>query len=447
MKKSIAGIIGVFFMLTALTDGEITSDETYQELDVLARVLEKIKDSYVEEVDEKELLEAAIRGMLNDLDPHSGYLDAEVFRENQIQTKGEYGGVGIEVQGENGILKVISPMDDTPAFRAGIQSGDYLTHIDGKAIVEMNYTEAVNNLRGIVNTPVVVTVARPSEKRTFEVEMVREIISISAVRYRVERDSIGYIRLTTFTNEKVTQDLKTAIRDIKEEAGDNLKGFILDLRNNPGGLLDQAINVTDVFLEQGEVVSIRGRLASENARWNATSGDDTDGFPVIVLINAGSASASEIVAGALQDHKRATIIGVESFGKGLVQTMFPLPDDRAIRITTARYYTPSGRSIQTLGIQPDIIIEQPIRDSEGNPVFFRREKDLANHLPNENGSDEQEAEDEATAPDALARPEPEVDENGKLKDYQLKYALDLMTGVIETEQRQALLEQARQEEG
>jgi len=438
MKKSIIGIVCLFFMLTALTDGETTSDATYRELDLLAKVLELVKDTYVEEVDEQQLLEAAIRGMLNDLDPHSGYMDAEVFKENQIQTKGEYGGVGIEVVGENGVLKVVSPMDDTPAFRADIKSGDYITQIDGQPVVEMDYIESVDHLRGVVGTEVEVTIVRPSEERTFKVTLMREIISISAVRWRVERDNIGYIRLTTFNNEKLTQDLRKAIRDIKEEAGTKLKGYILDIRNNPGGLLDQAIDVTDVFLERGEVVSIRGRQASENARWDATSGDDTNGMPIIVLINAGSASASEIVAGALQDHKRATIIGVESFGKGLVQTVYPLADDRAVRITTARYYTPSGRSIQTLGIKPDIIIEQPIRDAEGNPVFFRRERDLANHLANENGD---ASVDGTEAPEADLRPEPELDEEGRLKDYQLNYALDLLTGVIEVEQRQALLDQ------
>ena len=438
MKKSIAGIVSLFFLLGALTDGETTSDETYRELDLLAKVLELVNDTYVEEVNERELLEAAIRGMLSDLDPHSGYMDADVFRENQIQTKGEYGGVGIEVIGENGILKVISPMDDTPAYRAGIQSGDYITHIEGRPIVEMDYIEAVNNLRGVVGTEVEVTINRPSEERSFKVSLVREIISISAVRHRVERGNIGYIRLTTFNNEKLTLDLKKAIREIKEEAGANLKGYILDIRNNPGGLLDQAIEVTDVFLERGEVVSIRGRQRSENARWDATRGDDTDGLPIIVLINAGSASASEIVAGALQDHKRATILGVESFGKGLVQTVYPLADDRAVRITTARYYTPSGRSIQTLGIKPDIIVEQPVRDAEGNQVFFRRERDLANHIPNETGT---ASEEETLASEVLIRPEPKVDEAGRLEDYQLNYALDLLTGVIELGQRQALLNQ------
>lgn len=440
MKNSIAGIVSIFFLLTAFSEGETTSDETYRELDLLAKVLELVKDTYVEEVDERQLLEAAIRGMLNDLDPHSGYMDASIFRENQIQTRGEYGGLGIEVLGENGALKVIAPMDDTPASRAGIQTGDFITHIEGESLSHMDQNEAVENLRGIVGTEVTITIVRPSENKTFDVKLTREVISISAVRHRIERGEIGYLRLNTFNNEKLTQDLKKAIRDIKREAGDNLKGYILDLRNNPGGLLDQAIEVSDVFLERGEVVSIRGRQRSENARWNATRGDDTGGLPLIVLINAGSASASEIVAGALQDHKRATILGIESFGKGLVQTVYPLADDRAVRITTARYYTPSGRSIQTLGIKPDIIVEQPIFDSEGNPVNFQRERDLSGHIPNENG--DTASNEETPVAQALIRPAPVVDEDGNFEDYQLNYALDLLTGVIEMGQRQALLEAA-----
>ena len=440
MKKSIAGIISIFFLLTAQTERDVISDETYRELDLLAKVLELVKDTYVEEVDERELLEAAIRGMLNDLDPHSGYMDASIFRENQIQTRGEYGGLGIEVIGENGVLKVITPMNDTPASRADVRTGDLITHIEGDPLKDMDANEAVENLRGAVGTDVTITIARPSETRIFDLTLTREVISISAVRHRIERGTIGYLRLNTFNNEKLSQDLKSAIRDIKEEAGNGLKGYVLDLRNNPGGLLDQAVEVSDIFLERGEVVSIRGRQRSENARWNASSGDEIDGLPLIVLINAGSASASEIVAGALQDHKRATILGIESFGKGLVQTVYPLADDRAVRITTARYYTPSGRSIQTLGIKPDIIVEQPIFDADGKPVNFQRERDLTGHIPNENGNS---AEEESTPiVEAMIRPAPEVDEDGNYKDYQLNYALDLLTGIIELEQRQALLDVA-----
>lgn len=435
MRKSIAGIIALFFILTAATDADTTSDATYRELDLLAKVLELVKDTYVEPVDEQRLLEAAIRGMLNDLDPHSGYMDATSFRENQIQTRGEYGGVGIEVVPRNNVLMVVSPMDDTPASRAGIMSGDYITQIDDQELREMPYDDAIELLRGPPGVPVTVKVYREGENELLTFELVREIITVSAVRSHVERDSIGYIRLTTFNNEKVTEDLKKAIDGLKKEMGPNLKGYIIDLRNNPGGLLDQAIDVSDVFLDRGEIVSIRGRLASENARWNATKGDDTGGLPIIVLVNAGSASASEIVAGALQDHKRATILGVETFGKGLVQTVFPLTEERAVRITTARYYTPSGRSIQTLGIEPDILVDQPIYDSQGRKIVFRRERDLSGHLENENGVSGQ---DEVGASETPLRREPQVDEEGNVEDYQLNTALDILTGVIEAEQRQAM---------
>lgn len=437
MKKVLAGIICLFF-LTAVTDEDADTDLTYRELDLLAKVLELVKDTYVEEVNEQQLLEAAIRGMLSDLDPHSGYMDASMFKESQIQTRGEYGGVGIEVIPENNVLKIIAPIDDTPASRAGLMSGDYITHIDGKSLVEMTSDEAVNTLRGEVGAEAIVTIFRRGEAQPFDVTLVREIIQISAVRHRIERDSIGYIRITTFNNEKLTRDLIRHINEIEDELGPELKGYILDLRNNPGGLLDQSIEVSDVFLDRGEIVSMKGRQRSENARWNATRGDETDGLPIIVLINAGTASASEIVAGALQDHKRATIIGSESFGKGVVQTVYPLAEDRAVRITTARYYTPSGNSIQAVGIDPDIVIEQPLFDSQGNRISFRRERDLSGHLPNENGDDLDE--DVITSQEDL-RPEPELDEQGQVKDYQLQYALDLLTGVIEVEQRQALVQE------
>ena len=438
MKKLLAGVICLFF-LTAATDEDVSTDLTYRELDLLAKVLELVKDTYVEEVNEQELLEAAIRGMLNDLDPHSGYMDANMFKQTQIQTRGEYGGVGIEVVPENNVLKIIAPMDDTPASRAGLISGDYITHIDGQALVEIPYDEAIDSLRGEPGEPALVTIFRPGTNAPFDVTLVREVIQISAVRHRVERDSIGYIRLTTFNNEKLTRDLIRSINELEEELGPDLKGFVLDLRNNPGGLLDQAIEVTDVFLDRGEIVSMKGRQRSENARWNATRGDETDGLPIIILINAGTASASEIVAGALQDHKRATVIGVESFGKGVVQTVYPLAEDRAVRITTARYYTPSGNSIQAVGIDPDIVIEQPIFDNQGNRISFRRERDLSGHIPNENGGD---GDEEAALGEETLRPEPELDEEGQVKDYQLQYALDLLTGVIEVEQRQALMEEA-----
>lgn len=438
MKKSIAGILSLFLILTALSDVESSSDATYRELDLLAKVLELVKDTYVEEVDEQQLLEAAIRGMLNDLDPHSGYMDVSTFRENQIQSRGEYGGLGMEIVPSNNVLRIVAPMDDTPASRAGLKAGDYITHIDDEPLTEYTSDEAVDLMRGPAGTDVKIRVFREGESEPFDLELTREVIVLKTVRSRIERETIGYIRLTTFNNENVADDLRDAIEDIKAELGDNVTGYVLDLRNNPGGLLDMAIDVTDIFLERGEIVSMRGRRASENARWNATRGDLTDGLPIMILVNAGSASASEIVAGALQDHERATIIGEESFGKGLVQTVYPLSDDRAVRVTTARYYTPSGKSIQGIGVVPNIIVEQPIFDRNGNRVKIRRERDLSGALENEEISAEgEEVEPEQT----VIRPEPEPDEDGNIPDYQLRYALDLLQGVVQIEQRQALNEE------
>ncbi len=435
MKKSIAGILSLFLILTALSDVESSSDATYRELDLLAKVLELVKDTYVEEVDEQKLLEAAIRGMLNDLDPHSGYMDVSSFRENQIQSRGEYGGLGMEIVPSNNVLRIVAPMDDTPASRAGLKAGDYITHIDDEPLTEYTSDEAVDLMRGPAGTDVKIRVFREGEGEPFDLELTREVITLKTVRHRVERETIGYIRLTTFNNENVADDLRDAIEDIKAELGDNVTGYVLDLRNNPGGLLDMAIDVTDIFLERGEIVSMRGRRASENARWNATRGDLTDGLPIVILVNAGAASASEIVAGALQDHERAIIVGEESFGKGLVQTVYPLSDERAVRVTTARYYTPSGKSIQGIGIVPDIIVEQPIFDRNGNRVKIRRERDLSGALENEEITAEGE---EAEAAQTVISPEPEPDEDGNIPDYQLRYALDLLLGVVQIEQRQAL---------
>ncbi|MHA1544005.1 MAG: S41 family peptidase [Alphaproteobacteria bacterium] len=435
MKKSIAGILGLFFILTALSDVESSSDATYRELDLLAKVLELVKDTYVEEVDEQQLLEAAIRGMLNDLDPHSGYMDVSTFRENQIQSRGEYGGLGMEIVPANNVLRIVAPMDDTPASRAGLKAGDYITHINDEPLTQYTSDEAVEMMRGPAGTDVKIRVFREGEGEPFDLELTREVIVLKTVRHRIERETIGYIRLTTFNNEHVADDLRRAIEDIKAELGDNITGFVLDLRNNPGGLLDMAIDVTDIFLERGEIVSMRGRRASENARWNATRGDLTDGLPIVILVNAGSASASEIVAGALQDHERATIIGEESFGKGLVQTVYPLSDDRAVRVTTARYYTPSGKSIQGIGVVPNIIVVQPIFDRSGKRIKVRRERDLFGALENE----EIAGEGEEIEPEQLViRPEPEPDEDGNIPDYQLRYALDFLQGVVQIEQRQAM---------
>lgn len=438
MKKSIAGILGLFFLLTALSDVESSSDATYRELDLLAKVLELVKDTYVEEVNEQQLLEAAIRGMLNDLDPHSGYMDVSAFRENQIQSRGEYGGLGMEIVPANNVLRIVAPMDDTPASRAGLRAGDYITHINDEPLTQYTSDEAVELMRGPAGTDIKIRVFREGEGEPFDLELTREIIVLKTVRHRIERETIGYIRLTTFNNEHVADDLRKAIENIKAELGDNITGYVLDLRNNPGGLLDMAIDVTDIFLERGEIVSMRGRRASENARWNATRGDLTDGLPIVILVNGGSASASEIVAGALQDHERATIIGEESFGKGLVQTVYPLSDDRAVRVTTARYYTPSGKSIQGIGVIPNIIVVQPIFDRSGKRIKVRRERDLFGALENE----EIAGEGEEIKPEQLViRPEPEPDEDGNIPDYQLRYALDFLQGDVQIEQRQAMNEE------
>lgn len=404
---------------------ETVSEETFEQFRLLNQVFSRIKEQYVEDVEDSVIIEAAIRGMLQGLDPHSGYISPEAYREMQIQTRGEYGGVGIEVVMPDGVLQVVAPIDDTPASRAGIQPGDYITHVDGESIVNVDIDEAISKLRGPVNTSVMVTIVREGEEEPFEVELAREIVEISAVRHRVERDSIGYIRLTTFSNEKLTRDLRRAMTDLRAELGPDLKGLVIDLRNNPGGLLDEAISVSDLFLNQGEISSMRGRQEADNARWTATPGDIAEGLPIVVLVNAGSASASEILTGALQDHKRATIVGEKTFGKGVVQSVIPLGPQRALRLTTARYYTPSGRSIQARGIDPDILIEQP---RPGNANYRpRREADLEGHINNENGDTPS-----LTEEGNLRRPLPEYPDDEGPVDYQLQYALDLLEGVVQT---------------
>lgn len=432
-------VAAAFIVIVPVSSAEEQDTEIYETLSMFADVFERVRRNYVEEVDDKELIEAAVRGMLASLDPHSGYMGPEDFRENQVQTRGEYGGVGMEVTMENGVLRVIAPMDGTPAARAGMEAGDYITHADGETIVGMSLTEGVRLLRGPVDSAVTITVVRKGEERPFDVVLMREIISINAVRHETERGSIGYLRLTTFNNEKLSRDLRRAIREIQKELGDDLQGYVLDLRNNPGGLLDQAIEVTDIFLDRGEIVSTRGRRPRDNERWDASRGDMAGGLPIVILVNAGTASASEIVTGALQDHRRATILGVTTFGKGLVQSVIPLegPERAALRLTTARYYTPSGRSIQARGIEPDIIVERPRNGDEDSRFKARRESDLRGHLENEadNGDDTAEKEE------ALSRPALELaannEEDGERVDYQLKYALDLLQGAIGVSQKVA----------
>ncbi|MEM9736608.1 MAG: S41 family peptidase, partial [Pseudomonadota bacterium] len=334
---------------------ENTARNTYEYLDLFGDIFERVRVAYVEEVDEQELIEAAINGMLASLDPHSAYLPPSNFADMREQTKGEFGGLGIEVTMENGFVKVVAPIDDTPAANAGLEAGDFVTHIDGESVLGLTLSEAVERMRGPVGSEIIVTINREGAEEPFDVTIVRDTIRIRAVRARAE-GTVGVLRITTF-NEQTYENLESAISDLKEEIGeDKVSGYVIDLRNNPGGLLSQAINVSDAFLETGEIVSTRGRDLEEAERTNAEPGDLTDGKPLVVLINEGSASASEIVAGALHHQRRAIILGAKSFGKGSVQTVMRLGDKGAMKLTTARYFTPSGRSIQALGIEPDILV-------------------------------------------------------------------------------------------
>jgi carboxyl-terminal processing protease len=356
--------------------------DTYRLLTLFGDVFERVRAEYVESTVDRDLVENAINGMLTGLDPHSSYMNAKAFRDMQVQTRGEFGGLGIEVTQEGGFIKVISPIDDTPAARSGVKAGDLITAIDGKTVQGLSLNEAVDKMRGAPNTKITITVRREGTDKPLDIAITREIIKIQVVKSRLEGD-IGYIRLTSF-NEQSDPALRRAIQALKQQAGDKLRGIVLDMRNNPGGLLDQAVAVSDDFLEQGEIVSTRARHADESQRWNAKAGDITGGLPLVVLINGGSASASEIVAGALQDHRRAVLLGTRSFGKGSVQTVIPLPGNGAMRLTTARYYTPSGRSIQGLGITPDVEVAQT---REERPRFGpEREADLNHALTNQGGT-------------------------------------------------------------
>jgi len=389
----------------------------YRQLDLFGEVFDRIRRDYVEKPDVEKLIEAAINGMLQSLDPHSSYLNPKSLRDMRVQTRGEFGGLGIEVTMENGVIKVVSPIDDTPAARAGVLAGDYIVKIDGEKVRGMTLGEAVEKMRGRVGTPITITVLRKGRKEPFDIKIVRDIIRIKSVKWSVEGDDIGYIRITSF-NEQTQPGLEKAIAAINDKLGDKLKGYIIDLRNNPGGLLDQAISVADTFLERGEIVSTRGRVESD--RKYATPGDLARGKPIVVLINGGSASASEIVAGALQDHKRAVVIGTRSFGKGSVQTVIPLLQERgAIRLTTARYYTPKGRSIQAKGIRPDYVVEQELPEelkAKAEQLKIRGEAGLRGHLKNDKEKEE--------ARDASLAYVPQ----DKAKDTQLKAAIRFLHG-------------------
>ncbi len=392
------------------------NSDIYRQLDLFGDVLERVRSQYVEKPDDKKLIESAVNGMLTALDPHSAYLDAKSFRDMQVQTKGEFGGLGIEVTMEKGVVKVVAPIDGTPAQRAGIQSGDLITHLDNQEIIGLNLEEAVEKMRGPVNSPIVLTIVRKGVEEPFDVKVVRDIIRIKPVKSRVE-GKIGYIKISAF-HQRTNQTLKEEVAKLKKQIGPGLKGFIIDLRNNPGGLLDQAIAVSDSFLERGAVVLTRGRNAEETERANAKPGDITDRAKLVVLVNGGSASASEIVAGALQDHKRATIIGTRTFGKGSVQTIIPLGNNNgAIRLTTARYYTPSGRSIQALGIKPDIVVEQPLPEEMKNKkIRTRGEASLRGHLKGE--AEKEEAGSSSYVP------------RDRSKDAQLNYAIKFLNGTL-----------------
>jgi carboxyl-terminal processing protease len=401
----------------------------YEQLDLFGDIFERIRSQYVEDVDEAELIEAAINGMLTSLDPHSSYLSPQDAADMRVQTRGEFGGLGIEVTQEDGFVKVVSPIDGTPADDAGVEAGDFITHVDGESMLGLTLDEAVEKMRGPVGSEIVITVVREGEAEPFDLSIIRDTIKLTAVRARTEQQTV-VLRVTTF-NDQTYDNLADGLAEEIEAAGgaENVNGVVLDLRNNPGGLLTQAIKVSDAFLEEGEIVSTRGRDPEDGERFNATAGDLTDGKPVVVLINGGSASASEIVAGALQDHRRAVVVGTNSFGKGSVQTVMPLRGDGAMRLTTSRYYTPSGRSIQALGVSPDIVVEQPRRaaESEENEEETtprgRFEADLRGSLDNDSLS-----EDEIRQ---IEEERERAEEAAKLRedDYQLAYAIDILKGL------------------
>jgi carboxyl-terminal processing protease len=365
------------------------ASDTYKQLNLFGDVFERVRSDYVEKPDDSQLVESAINGMLAGLDPHSSYMDPKSFRDMQVQTRGEFGGLGIEVTMEDGLVKVVAPIDDTPAAKAGVMANDIITKLDDDQVQGLTLNQAVDKMRGPVNTKIKLTIMRKGVDKPIEVSIMRDVIRVKSVRSHSEGEDVGYIRITQF-NEQTTDGLKQAINDLNNQLGaDKIKGYIVDLRNNPGGLLDQAISVSDTFLDKGEIVSTRGRNPEETQRFNARPGDMTKGKPVIVLINGGSASASEIVAGALQDHKRATLVGTRSFGKGSVQTIIPLgAGNGALRLTTARYFTPSGRSIQAKGITPDIEVLQTVPDELKSQTDTKGEASLRGHLTGDAGPEQ-----------------------------------------------------------
>ncbi|MBQ0806085.1 MULTISPECIES: S41 family peptidase [unclassified Sulfitobacter] len=438
MKKFVMAAVGgtlAGVIATTQIAGPLLAQETakasnvYEQLDLFGDIFERIRAQYVEEVDTEELIEAAINGMLTSLDPHSSYLSPKDALKMRDQTRGEFGGLGIEVTQEEGFVKVVSPIDDTPASEAGIEAGDFITHVDGESLLGLTLDDAVELMRGPVGSEIIITVVREGETEPFDVSLIRDTIQLTAVRSRTVGNAV-VMRVTTF-NEQTYPKLKEGLEEQIAEAGgiDKISGIVIDLRNNPGGLLNQAIAVSDAFLEEGEIVSTRGRDSADSDRTNATPGDLAQGKPIVVLINGGSASASEIVAGALQDHHRAIVVGTKSFGKGSVQTIMPLRGEGAMRLTTARYYTPSGRSIQAVGVSPDIVVAQPPvkpADQEEDAAKnrpLRSEADLRGSLNNDSLSEdeiEQIMADRAKADEAAALRE---------EDYQLAYAIDILKGL------------------
>jgi carboxyl-terminal processing protease len=411
---ALMGATAMSVINTATLPAEAAGSSTYRELSIFGDVFERVRAQYVTPPKEDQLIENAINGMLTSLDPHSSYMNAKDADDMRTQTRGEFGGLGIEVTMEDELVKVITPIDDTPAARAGVLAGDFIAKIDGADVRGLKLEEAVEKMRGAVNTPIKLTLIRKGADKPIELTIMRDIIAVRAVKSRVEND-VGYLRVISFT-EKTYDDLEAAITKIKEEVpADKLKGYVLDLRLNPGGLLDQAINVSDAFLERGEVVSTRGRNDDETRRFNATPGDITDGKPVIVMVNGGSASASEIVAGALQDLRRATVLGTRSFGKGSVQTIIPMGDAGALRLTTALYYTPSGKSIQGTGITPDIKVEQPLPAELQGKLESAGESNLRGHIQGQSETEEGSGSSAYVPPEAK-------------DDLQLQYALELLRG-------------------
>ncbi|KFI30502.1 peptidase S41 [Haematobacter massiliensis] len=440
MKKFVMAALGgtvAGVLLTTQVAGPLVAQEAkenasvYQQLDLFGDIFERIRAQYVEPVDTSKLIQAAINGMLTSLDPHSSYLAPDDFSDMQVQTKGEFGGLGIEVTQEEGFVKVVSPMDDSPADKAGIQSGDYITHVNGETVMGLTLDQAVDMMRGPIGSEITITVVRKDKPEPFDVTLTRDTIKLTAVTARMQGSTM-VLRVSTF-NDQTFQNLDDGYKKMLEEAGgaDKVSGVVLDLRNNPGGLLTQAIKVSDAFLESGEIVSTRGRNPQDGERYNATAGDITGAKPMVVIINGGSASASEIVAGALQDHRRAVVVGTKSFGKGSVQTVIPLKGDGAMRLTTARYYTPSGRSIQSLGVSPDIWVEQPppkpAAEDEGTTntlaARIRSEADLRGAITNDSMTDDERKQ--------LQEEQHQAELAAKLRteDYQLAYAVDILKGL------------------